>query len=204
MPSDLPIDLLSTPADFSILYNKYSVTTSDYSPRGTLALYSSAATAFARCAIGSTPACTVSGGSGTAPCVASRAEPNVGVTGRCVPQACNDGYHLEGGACLRGASGGPVSSGGAFVLWLFGIVVGAAAAAGFIYFKQKGGWRLGGQNFAMQLHDVPSGPSGFGSGFGLASAAATSSASAAQSHAAPGASLLDNLRSRAQSSDDTL
>jgi hypothetical protein len=29
-----------------------------------------------------------------------------------------------------------VSSGGAFVLWLFGIVVGAAAAAGFIYFKQ--------------------------------------------------------------------
>ena len=93
--------------------------------------------------------------------------------GRCVPQTCNDGYHLEGGACLRGASGGPVSSGGAFVLWLFGIVVGAAAAAGFIYFKQKGGWRLGGQNFAMQLHDVPSGPSGFGSGFGLASAAAT-------------------------------
>ncbi len=156
--------------------------------------------------------------------------------GRCVPQTCNDGYHLEGGACLRGASGGPVSSGGAFVLWLFGIVVGAAAAAGFIYFKQKGGWRLGGQNFAMQLHDVPSGPSGFGSGFGLASAAATvrptkttqrnaaqrsasqavqlgrcrqcdngsvlqSSASAAQSHAAPGASLLDNLRSRAQSSE---
>jgi hypothetical protein len=33
VPSDLPIDLLSTPADFSILYNKYSVTTSDYSPR---------------------------------------------------------------------------------------------------------------------------------------------------------------------------
>jgi hypothetical protein len=85
-----------------------------------------------------------------------------------VAKTCNDGYHLEDGVCLRGAglAGGPVSSGGAFVLWLFGVVVGGAAAAGFIFYKQRGGWRLGGQDFTMQLHDVSPGQSGFGSSSG--------------------------------------